>query len=301
MNIVVYFSEAGAPKTGLSPTLDGWEMDGTHTIDAQGMTEIAGGFYYYTFSAYDESVDYVFGADGGVALADEDRYKFGSNEMGQVTEDLTDIKGTGFVKDTDSLVDIRPETDKIQDVLDDTDAMDARLPDDPADQSEVEAAITATEGNIRGSDSDDLKAISDQLDTAQADLDNPDQYKANVSALALEANVEGHVTTALGSYDPPTKAELDTAVANLTTEIDANETKIDTITTAVTRILGLVQENFRLKDQVYDSNGNLTSATIRIYGSAADCNNDENAIAEYTLTATYNAVGECTSYKVVKA
>ena len=42
------------------------------------------------------------------------------------------------------------------------------------------------EPNIRGADNDDLKTISDQLDTVQADLDNPDQYKADVSNLALE-------------------------------------------------------------------------------------------------------------------
>uniref|UniRef100_A0A6M3IQ26 Tail protein n=1 Tax=viral metagenome TaxID=1070528 RepID=A0A6M3IQ26_9ZZZZ len=41
----------------------------------------------------------------------------------------------------------------------------------------------------------------------QADLDNPDQYKADVSALALEANITGYVTTALTSYDPPTRTE----------------------------------------------------------------------------------------------
>lgn len=36
-------------------------------------------------------------------------------------------------------------------------------------------------------------------------------YKADVSALAIEGNVEGHVTTALGTYDGPTKTEMDNA------------------------------------------------------------------------------------------
>jgi hypothetical protein len=149
------------------------------------------------------------------------------------------------------------------------------------------------------------------------------ELDAAVASLAIEANIEGHVSTALTNYDPPTKAELDTAVSNLTTEIDANETKLDTIQAdldnpdqykadvsglapageyddQMARILGLVQENFRLRDQVYNGDGNMTSATIRIYASAVDCNNDENAIAEYTITATYNVNGECVSYKVVK-
>lgn len=45
-----------------------------------------------------------------------------------------------------------------------------------------------------------------------------DDFKADVSALALEANVEGHAASALATYDPPTKAELDSAVAPLALE-----------------------------------------------------------------------------------
>jgi hypothetical protein len=57
-------------------------------------------------------------------------------------------------------------------------------------QEYIEDAITLSETNIRGVDSDDLKVISDQLDVAQADLDDPDQYKADISALALEATLQ---------------------------------------------------------------------------------------------------------------
>ena len=40
-------------------------------------------------------------------------------------------------------------------------------------------------------------------------------YKADVSNLALEANVETHVTNSLNTYDPPTKAEMDSGFAGL--------------------------------------------------------------------------------------
>ena len=40
-----------------------------------------------------------------------------------------------------------------------------------------------------GADSDTLETLSDQMDVVQADLDNPDQYKADVSGLATAANV----------------------------------------------------------------------------------------------------------------
>lgn len=42
------------------------------------------------------------------------------------------------------------------------------LPVDPADQSQVEVAITATESNIRGADNDTLKNLSDQLDAVES-------------------------------------------------------------------------------------------------------------------------------------
>jgi len=45
------------------------------------------------------------------------------------------------------------------------------LPSDPSSQSQVETAITLSETNIRGADSDTLKTISDQLDAAQTNVD----------------------------------------------------------------------------------------------------------------------------------
>jgi len=235
--------------------------------------------------------------------------------------------------------------------------------------------------------------------------------KADVSALAIEGNVEGHVTTSLNSYDPPTRTEatsdkeaITTAIGNLNdlsssdiateletydgvkrseatsdkdeiitevdanetkidalndlsssdidtaletydavkrseatsdkdeiiTEVDANETKIDTLdakvvvvdgivdtinsnlttvdgnvdsiktqTDKIPYILGLSQENYRISSPVYSS-GLLTSATVKIYSSKTDCDNAENEIATYTLTATYDGSNQMETYKVVK-
>jgi len=69
----------------------------------------------------------------------------------------------------------------------------------------------------------------------------------------------------------------------------------------LTRILGLNQENFRLRDQVYDGDGNLTSATVRIYASAANAQNDVNPIAEYSVVASFSGPGQCTSYLMARA
>lgn len=70
-------------------------------------------------------------------------------------------------------------------------------------------------------------------------------------------------------------------------------------------MLGLQQHNFRLRDQIYQqiSLGNnnfkwvLTSGTIRVYDSASDADNDINPFAEYSIVATYDSNGNCTSYK----
>lgn len=75
---------------------------------------------------------------------------------------------------------------------------------------------------------------------------------------------------------------------------------IKTQTDKIPRILGLVQENFRTTDIVYDSNHLLTSATIKIFANASDCENNINPIATYGVTAVYNSEGETTSYKVIK-
>ena len=53
------------------------------------MTEIAGGFYKYDFTTYSDKFNYVFRADAGGSLLNEDRYAFGSNEVGQVTSGIS--------------------------------------------------------------------------------------------------------------------------------------------------------------------------------------------------------------------
>lgn len=162
MILSAFFTSAGVPATGLSPTIDVWTSGGTQVVTAASMTEVNGGFYYYDFASYDETEDYFIRADAGGSLAATDRYIAGTNEVGQVTSQLT-----------------------LQD----------------------------------------------------------------------------------------TNLEL---------------------------ILGLVQSNFRMTGQVYDSNGNLTDATITIYPTAADVALETNAIASYTVSATYDGNGKPNNYQVTK-
>jgi hypothetical protein len=69
------------------------------------------------------------------------------------------------------------------------------------------------------------------------------------------------------------------------------------------RILGLSQENYRIFNPAYiKKNGQqcMTSATIKTYSTALDCTNDTNKLAEYQITATFDAEARMSSYKVIK-
>jgi hypothetical protein len=83
-------------------------------------------------------------------------------------------------------------------------------------------------------------------------------------------------------------------------DVPAKEATLIAENDKIARILGMVQENFRAFDHVYDSEGNQTSSTVKIYASAADCNSDTSPIATYQVTATYLPGRKLASYKVIK-
>lgn len=82
--------------------------------------------------------------------------------------------------------------------------------------------------------------------------------------------------------------------------IDDIATDLEDIAEKLCKVLGLVQSNYRLTNQIYNSDGCLTSATISIYNSANDTDSQTNPIATYTITATYNSTGELIDYKVTE-
>ena len=81
------------------------------------------------------------------------------------------------------------------------------------------------------------------------------------------------------------------------------ETGIDNINIKIERILGLSQENYRIFSPTYVTKAQqscMTSAIIKIYANASDCENDINAIGEYAVTATFDNNARMTNYKVKK-
>lgn len=91
----------------------------------------------------------------------------------------------------------------------------------------------------------------------------------------------------------------DIATQDLLLTLSGEISSISTETDKIQYILGLSQENFRIYNQVYDSGGNMTGASVSIYPTATDADNDTNPIATYTIAATFSGV-ECTEYKVTK-
>jgi len=111
-------------------------------------------------------------------------------------------------------------------------------------------------------------------------VDEYDNYKADVSNLALDSTVAKETT-------------LNTKASQAS--IDAIKTETDKIKF----ILGLSQENYKLFDIVY-SGDLITSTTIKTYPSAIDCENNTNPLAIYSVVATYDLDGKLLTYQVKK-
>ena len=80
-------------------------------------------------------------------------------------------------------------------------------------------------------------------------------------------------------------------------QVFAND--FDTVSLMLKRVLGLVQENFSVDQNIYDSQNNLTSSRVRIYSDNTSVGTDSNIIETYIMTATYDD-NKMTFYKMEK-
>jgi hypothetical protein len=186
MIYVLYFSNAGAPASGLSPNITAYKKvsDGSDVASPPGITEIGAGFYKFTATPGEALVVQV---DGGTGLANADRYK-----VMQITPhdgDLDAQVSTRAAEAGGNLAAVKTKTDN--------------LPSDPASNTQVNTRLAAA--GYTAPDNAGITAI-------KAKTDNLPASPAN------EANVETHVSNALAAYDPPTQAELEAAVAPLALE-----------------------------------------------------------------------------------
>lgn len=124
MNILARFTLDGVPATGLSPTITVYKVsDNSVVVNAQAMTEIAGGWYKYAFADYSETEEYCFGCDGGATLSGAERYPGGAtNTEGTVTVIATDVAGLdgAAMRGTDGAYTGTPPTaEEIREEMDD--------------------------------------------------------------------------------------------------------------------------------------------------------------------------------------
>jgi len=137
---------------------------------------------------------------------------------------------------------------------------------------------------------------ADVWNYSNRELTNPDNYKANVSDLAKEDTVraiKAKTDKLQFNEDNDIKATLDGERVSLDIDIE-NMIRI---------ILGLVQHNYRLFNTVYTivaGRKKLTSATIKIYNTKEDCENDINPIKIYTLSIEYDGDGYVIDYKCIE-
>lgn len=81
--IASFFTNAGTPATGLTPTIRVWDLTtggvNTLVVTDDSMDEVGDGFYTYDFVGYDPQKDYLFRTDGGVSLPSGERFQETSN------------------------------------------------------------------------------------------------------------------------------------------------------------------------------------------------------------------------------
>lgn len=134
--INAFFKNAGVPATGLSPTIDIWNLDTSTLLVNDGMmTEVGGGNYKYSYVSYDPTVNYSFIVDGTATLSDSDRYLQAGNDDPTILAPklpINYIMGSAVQTDKDDEIDaIKAKTDNL-----------------PASPAAVGSAMTLASGAI---------------------------------------------------------------------------------------------------------------------------------------------------------
>ncbi len=90
--ITTFFTDNGAPKTGLSATIRIRNLaTNALVVTNAAMTEVGDGFYSYDFTSYDEDDEYAIRCDGSATLtSDGERYTYAGNES--YVEDIWDAQ-----------------------------------------------------------------------------------------------------------------------------------------------------------------------------------------------------------------
>lgn len=85
-----------------------------------------------------------------------------------------------------------------------------------------------------------------------------------------------------------------------TDDIYVDSSDLSGIYEIVRRTLGLVHQNIYIDETVFDDNGNMTSARVRIYSDAASVGSNTNIIETYLITADATVCGQFNFWSQIK-
>jgi len=120
---------------------------------------------------------------------------------------------------------------------------------------------------------------------------------ADVSLLATELNATANKDEIIVEMNE-NEAKIDQVIVDISNLNNINAADVWNEDEAK-RLLGLMHENISIDQPIYDSDGNLTSARVRLYSDAISVGTDVNIIATYTITAPSIGPGKFTSWKQV--
>lgn len=85
-----------------------------------------------------------------------------------------------------------------------------------------------------------------------------------------------------------------------TDDIQVYDGDLTMIYDSVIRTLGLVHHNIYIDNTIYDDNGNMTSARVRIYSDAVSVGSNSNVIETYLIQADGTACGQFSYWQQIK-
>lgn len=250
-----------------------------------------------------------------------DYYKISSNDVDDNNTDIATVDGK--IDTVDGIVDsiqtdttsIEGKVDTIDGVVDTIDTnvdtaltniatIDTVVDRIEIDTTSIESKIDTVDTAVDGIQTD-LDNTTDGLGAIKTAIDDLDFSSLEGKVDTIDANVDSILldTTSIESKVDIIDTNVDTALVDLTSiesKVDTIDSVLDATKILVERILGLSQEDYSIDTTVYDANENMTSCRIRTYSVAASVGTDDDVLATYTMTATYNSNQTMATYKLTK-
>jgi DNA repair exonuclease SbcCD ATPase subunit len=268
IKLLAFFQDNGTPKTGLSPTIEIYDLaTNAKVITAGALEEVGGGFYKYLFVNYNENTNYAYIVDGGATLGLHDRYKFNGNSLNIVEQRMTGVE--------DDLRQIRNFFRQFKDdhasmygFLDDIKKRDIAGPI----MKEISRLSKDGEKRITGKD---VEAI---IDKAVGKIKIPDQGSEIVAAVRKEfvAEIESKVKPILNRMD---QYNVAATLAQMKKQVDT--IKVPTLNDYAKVIAG---ERARIMEKYKDSDKEIAELMKSSGSLKADLGALKNDIANLKAT-----------------